>query len=115
MTKLSAADRSQIYTELTDATSPRTAEALMQNMVEAPWDNLVTKDHLDARFAQVDVRFAQIDVRFAEVDARFAQVDARFAELDATIERSMRKQTIWLISAMFTFNGLLAAWFAAFH
>lgn len=108
MTKLSAADRSQIYTELTVATSPETAEVLMQSIVDAPWDNLVTKDHLDARFAQVDVRFAQID-------AHFAQVDTRFAQVDATIERSMRKQTIWLISAMFTFNALLAAWFTSFH
>lgn len=101
MTNLSAADRSQIYTEGTEATSPRTAEVLMQSVVDAPWDNLVTKDHLDARLAQVDIRFAQ--------------VDTRFAQLDATIERSMRRLTFWLVSAMFAFNGLLAAWITAFH
>jgi hypothetical protein len=100
MTNLSASNRSQIYTELAAATSPKTAEALMQSAIDTPWDKLVTTDHLDARFAQVD--------------ARFAQVDTRFAQVETTIERSLRKQTFWLMSAMFAFNGLLATWITAF-
>lgn len=87
MTILSAAERSQIYTEFSEATSSRTAEVLMRSIVDAPWDNLVTRDHLDARVSQID----------------------------ATLERSLRKQTVWLVSAMFAFNGLLAAWLTAFH
>ncbi len=98
MTNLSAATRSQIYTELTEATSTDTAEILMRSIVDTPWDNLLTKDHLDARFSVAE-----------------AKADARFAQVDATIERSLRKQTIWLMSAMFAFNGLLAAWFSTFH
>ena len=40
-------------------------------------ESLVTKDFLDARFAE---QGARIDIRFAEQDARF---DIRFAEQDA--------------------------------
>ena len=40
-------------------------------------NDLVTRDYLDARFAEQD---AQFDARFAEQDARF---DARFASHDA--------------------------------
>lgn len=105
MTKLSAADRSQIYTELTEATSAETAEVLMQSIVDTPWGNLVTKDHLDAQLAKFDSRFASLEGR---IDARFAQHDAKF-------ERAIRKQIVWTISAMFTFNALLAAWITAFH
>lgn len=98
MTNLSEADRSRIYTGLSEVTSSRTAEVLMQSIVDAPWDILATKEHVDAEFAKIDVRF-----------------DAMQARTDATIERAIRRQTIWLMSAMFAFNGLLAAWFSAFH
>lgn len=94
MTKLTAAARSQIYTELTEATSATTAEAMMQRIGEVEWDQLVTKDDLDARFTTFG-----------------AQMDARFAQIDTRIERAMRKQIVWLVSAIFTFNGLLATWF----
>lgn len=123
MAKLSAAERSQTYNELAEATSPTTAGVIMQNVVDVQWDDLVTKDHLDARVAQVDVRFAQVDVRFArleaKVDARFsetdAKVDARFSEMNAKFERSMRSNTFRILTTMFAFNGALVAAMAAFH
>lgn len=105
MTKLTAADRSQIYTELTEATSARTAEVLMQRIGEVEWDQLVTKDDLDARFTTFG----------AQMDAHFANVDARFAQMDTRTERGLRNQTIWLISTIFAFNGLLATWFTILH
>ncbi len=77
----------------------------MQSIVDAPWDNLVTTEHLDARLAQVDARFARVESRFDTMEVR----------IDATIAQSLRKQTIWMVSAMFAFNGLLAAWITAFH
>ena len=59
------------------------AKAFLLNM-----DALVTKDYLDARFAEQDAR---TDVRFAEFDARmdvrFAGQDTRFAELACDDER----------------------------
>jgi hypothetical protein len=62
-------------------------EAFLLNM-----DALVTKDYLDAKFAEQDARMeARMDVRFAEVDARFvdmdARMDARFAEMDTRFDR----------------------------
>lgn len=126
MAALSAAQRTQIYNELTEATSEDTAEVIVQSVIDVPWDTLVTNDHLDASFAQVDARFAQVDSRFArlegQLDARFAHVDARFAEVreqsaqtDARIERTARNMTIWLMSTTLAFNGLLAAWLTAVH
>ena len=68
----------------------RQAEAQAELMAEAfliNTDALVTKDYLDARFAEQEAR---IDARFAEqdarIDSRFAAVDARFAEQDARMD-----------------------------
>lgn len=51
------------------------AEAFVFNM-----DALVTKDYLDARFAEQEAR---IDSKFSEQDAR---IDGRFSEQDARID-----------------------------
>ena len=57
-------------------------EAFLLNM-----DALVTKDYLDAKFAEQDARMeARMDVRFTEVDARLAEVDARFVEMDTRMD-----------------------------
>ncbi len=61
-------------------------EAFLLNM-----DALVTKDYLDAKFAEQDARIeARMDVRFAEVDARLTEMDARmdirFAEQEGRID-----------------------------
>ena len=43
------------------------AEAFLFNI-----DALVTKDYLDARFAEQDARmYARMDIRFAEMDGKF--------------------------------------------
>jgi hypothetical protein len=70
------------------------AEMQAELMVEAfvyNMDSLVTRDYLDARFAEQETR---IEARFAEqdarIDTRFAeqnlQIEARFAEQDARFE-----------------------------
>ncbi|HET8929242.1 MAG TPA: hypothetical protein VFN21_01165 [Acidimicrobiales bacterium] len=86
MAALSAAQRTQIYNELTEATSEDTAEVIVQSVIDVQWDTLVTNDHLDAGFAQVGARFAQVGARFAQVDSRFAQVDSRFARLEGQVD-----------------------------
>jgi hypothetical protein len=43
-------------------------------------NDLVTKEYLDSRLAQLEARF---ETRFAELDARF---ETRFAELDSKFE-----------------------------
>ncbi len=60
------------------------AEAFLLNM-----DALVTKDYLDARFAQQDAR---MDVRFAEHDAR---MDIRFASMDGKFRLVM-----WILAVV---------------
>ena len=64
---------------LEDAGVPQDqAEAQAEIMAEAfllNIDALVTKDYLDARFAEQDAR---IDARFAGIDTSFAEVDGKF-------------------------------------
>jgi tRNA(Glu) U13 pseudouridine synthase TruD len=79
------------------------------------FDSLVTKDYLDARFAESDARMdarftesdAKIDMRFTEsdakVDTRFVQleakIDMRFAESDMRFERMEGKFNLvfWML------------------
>ncbi len=77
-------------------------EAFLLNM-----DALVTKDYLDARFAEqearmearMDVRFAEVDTRFdrmeAQMDVRFAEVGTRFAEMDGKF-----RLLTWMLAAV---------------
>jgi hypothetical protein len=57
--------------------SEKQAEELADILREAIVGDLVTKDHFDARFAQIDARLAQTDARIAQMDARMAQLEAR--------------------------------------
>ena len=81
----------------------RQAEAQAEIMAEAfllNLDALVTKDYLDARFAEqearMDVRFAEqdarMDTRFAEQDGRF---ETRFAEMDGKFRLVM-----WMLAVV---------------
>ena len=70
-------------------------EAFLLNM-----DALVTKDYLDAKFAEQDARMeACMDIRFVEMDARmdsrFAAVDVRFAEIDGKFRLVM-----WMLAVV---------------
>jgi hypothetical protein len=70
----------------------RQAEAQAEIMAEAfllNMDALVTKDYLDARFAEQEAR---IDVRFADHDAR---MDVRFVEMDGKFRLVM-----WMLAAV---------------
>jgi hypothetical protein len=65
------------------------AEMQAELMVEAfvyNMDSLVTRDYLDARFAEQETR---IEARFAEQDAR---IDTRFAEQNLQIEARSAEQ-----------------------
>jgi len=116
MTKLSETDRSQVCNELAEATGPMTAEVMMRQVIDAPWHDLVTKRDLDTRFGTNSSRLDTLDAKIDTVAARLdAKIDTVAARSDARLERSLRRQTIWMMSAMFTFNGLLAAWLTTAH
>lgn len=115
MTNLSAADRSQISTESTGATSEGTAEVIVQSIVDRPCEHLIAKDHFDAIVATLvteDHLDARLETMQAHSDGPFETMQAHS---DASLERTMPKQMIWLMSMTFAFNSLLAAWFSAFH
>ncbi len=134
MTNLSESERSQFYTELATATSPNTAEILVQRTLDVRWDELATKPDvavlrgefslLKGDFAELKGEFAELRsdvaeirsemrVGFARVDARFTQVDARvetgFAVMNAKLERQLRLQLVWLIATLVAIAGMLIA------
>ena len=71
------------------------AEAFVYNM-----DALVTKDYLDARFAEqearIDARFAQQEARF---DARFSQQEARF-DVSFSEIKGQFKLVYWMLAVV---------------
>ena len=80
----------------------RQAEAQAELMAEAfvfNIDSLVTRDYLDARFAEHDVK---IDARFAKqdsrIDAQFAEVDVKFAKIDGNFRLVYWMLTVVILS-----------------
>lgn len=65
-------------------------------------DNLVTKDYLDARFAEQD---GKIDKRFAAQDIR---IEARFAQQDMYIEQRFSRIDVKL-NVMAAISAVIAA------
>ena len=65
----------------------RQAEATAAILADTLDESLVTRAHLDLKFAELDLKFAKIDARFMEIDARFTEIDTRFKETDAKIDR----------------------------
>jgi hypothetical protein len=97
--------------------TPQQAEGQAEVFAEVVEKNLVTRDYLDIRFAQLrqdlDVRFASIDARFASIDVRFASIDTRFAELRAEFKQAileMRNDLLkWLIPLIMGQAGMVVA------
>ncbi len=72
-------DGLQYARQLKAAGVPQEQADIMAESLSIFADNLVTRDHLDARFAAQDAR---MEARFAEQDAR---IEARFSRVDLKI------------------------------
>ena len=83
--------------QLEAAGMPRAqAEVIAQGLTSMfvhNFDSLVTKDYLDARFAESD---AKVDARFVQLEAK---MDMRFAESDMRFERMEGKFNLvfWML------------------
>ena len=75
----------------------RQAEATAAILADTLDESLVTRAHLDLKFAELDLKFAGVDAKFAKIDARFMEVDARFAEMETKIDARFKE-----IDARFT-------------
>lgn len=69
-------------------------------------DNLVTKDHLDFKVAQLDARFAQIDTRFAQIETKIAEASG---VLRSDIRDTKSTMIMWAIGSQIVLVGALAA------
>ena len=69
----------------------RQAEATAAILADTLDESLVTRAHLDLKFAELDLKFAGVDAKFAKIDARFMEVDARFTEMDAKIDARFKE------------------------
>ncbi len=81
MVKLSEAERSQFYTEVAAATSPRTAEILVHEVLEVQWDDLVTKSDLRGDLADLRGEFTTLKGEFADLRGEFAELKGEFGDL----------------------------------
>lgn len=112
MANLTEQDRSRLYTELSTATSPHTAEILMHEVLEVHWVDLATKSEFADLRAETRVGFAKVDVRFAKLDAK---VDTGFAQLTANLERQFRVQLTRTFTLMIALFSLLGGLIIALH
>ena len=143
MTNLSEADRAQFYTELAAATSPKTAEVLMHEVLDVHREDLVTKSDLailEGKFAGLQGEFAGLQGQFAglqgefaglrgefsvlksdvaelrsEVRIGFARVDARFAQQEATIAQQFHVNFTRTFTLMIALFSLLGGLVIATH
>lgn len=69
-------------------------------------DDLVTKDYLDLKIAQLDTRFAQIDTRFAQVETKIAE---SYDSLRADIRETKSAMIMWAIGSQIAMIGALVA------
>ncbi len=96
-------DRFQLYTSLAATIGEQEAATVVSSITRN--HDLVTKDHFDARLAEMNAR----------MDTGFAQVDARFAQADAKLERALRNQMIWTITTIIAANTALAGILTTIH
>ncbi len=94
MANPSETDRSQIYTELAAATSPKSAEILMHEVLDVRWDDIATKSEI------ADVR---------------SEMRVGFAQQNASFERQLRIQSNRMIALMIALFSLLGGLVLAVH
>jgi len=89
--------------------SERDAAGIIQTVAEAvdgATSSLVTRDQLDARFAEMDARFSELR---ADVRTDIAKLKTKIAELKADIQVALRSQMTTIIGSMAAIGGLIVA------
>ncbi len=126
MANLSETDRSQIYTEVAAATSPKTAEILMREVLDVQWEDLVTKADYRPEFAGLRGEFADLRGEFAELRGEFTELKGEVADLrsemhvgfapqNANLERQFRIQSNRMLGSMIALFSLLGGLVLAVH
>jgi len=76
-------------------------------LVAGATSNLVTRDQLDARFAEMEARFAELRADLTTQIARLdSKIDTRIAELRVEFHQAIRAQTTWLTGVIIASAGL---------
>ncbi len=96
--------------------SARDAGGIVRTIAEAvdgTTSNLVTRDHMDMRFAEMDARFAEMDSRFAELRADVrsdvARLEIKISEFRAEFQTALRTQLTWIVATIVGMGGLVVA------
>lgn len=82
MADVSETERAQFSTEVAAATSPKTAELLVREVLKVQWDDLVTKSDLRGEVAGQRGEFADLRGEFAGLRGEFADLRTEFAVLE---------------------------------
>jgi hypothetical protein len=97
---LSEKHRSRFYEHFVEHVGEEAAADMLAQFPTRDSDELVTKEHLDRRFAEVDVRFAHVDAEFARLRAELG------AQLSAQTDRLMARMQ-WAVGMAFGFLAVL--------
>ena len=105
---ITEAERSEMVSELSAATSPKTVETLMKCVLPDGRDHLATKDDLKVLEHSLRADFAGLKSEFAELKSDFAGLKSEFAEHRAYVDTALAKQTRLVMTTLVTF--MLTTW-----
>ena len=82
-------ERFELLNSLIEALGEDVAHRLMDSIPPIPWENLATKDDLNALSTSITAKFDQVDAQFTAVAAEFTAVAAEFVSLRAEISKEV--------------------------
>ncbi len=80
-------ERFGLLNSLIEALGEDVAHKLMDSLPPFSWDQVATKDDLDALATAITAKFDQIDAQFKSVDAQFKMVAAEFVSVRGELSK----------------------------
>ncbi|MCY4495591.1 MAG: hypothetical protein OXB92_17240, partial [Acidimicrobiaceae bacterium] len=71
-------ERFEFFNSLVEALGEDVAHKLMDSLPPFSWDQVATKDDLNALATSITAKFDQVDAQFKSVNAQFESVNAQF-------------------------------------
>jgi len=79
-------ERFEFFNSLVEALGEDVAHKLMDSLPPFSWDQVATKDDLNALATSITAKFDQVDAQFKSVNAQFESVNAQFESVNAQFE-----------------------------
>ena len=120
-------ERFELLNSLIEALGEDVAHKLMDSLPPFSWDQVATKDDLNALSTSITAKFDQVDAQFESVKAQFTAVAAEFVslrgeiskevaglsikigELDSSVSKKITEQTRTMVLMMAGFSVAVCA------